>query len=445
MCALELQDTSAAVRRPPYGANPELGRHGLRARREILDASRRLFAERGYHGTTVEAIGEESGRSGASVYQYFEGKGQIFGVFIEELTAEVVTQARRIGEMERIQAGPDLLSEVQARVAEVSAVVSRHATTFALWAVAEESEPALRGSSRRFMRTFAEAIGPVLRACGVPVERQEPLALALGAMVQQSHSTRTARAPHLSAGTLDEVLARAVCSVLFPGAVRAVSGDGRSVAPPRLPRPPGAYAGDVGDGVPGVRRRVTDRSRPTLDRILAAATVAFRRNGFAGTSINDIAAEAGVSHASVYTYWPDRSALFTTLAHRAAVTVSDHIETTPSAFATAEEGCAWLRTWLEVVAAHGAVLHIWTHEVVRDERLGPFAREMGEYVGAFLASVVRSAPAAGLIDQTAGNVVMWSLLTDVPYNHCSRLRVTSHEDFLDVVALLLVRGLLGYR
>jgi AcrR family transcriptional regulator len=182
-----------------------------------------------------------------------------------------------------------------------------------------------------------------------------------------------------------------------------------------------------------------------LDRILAAATVAFRRNGFTGTSINDIAAEAGVSHASVYTYWPDRSALFTTLAHRTAVMLSDHIEKAPSAFATAEDGREWLRTWLEVVATHGSVLHSWTHEVVRDERLGPFAREMQEYVGAFLGSVVRSAPTAGVVDPVAASVVMWSLITDVPYNHCSQLRVTSHEDFLDIVSGLLMRGLLGYR
>jgi hypothetical protein len=137
--------------------------------------------------------------------------------------------------------------------------------------------------------------------------------------------------------------------------------------------------------------------------------------------------------------------LFTTLAHRAAVSVSDHIEKAPCIFATPEDGRAWLASWLEVVAAHGAVLHIWTREVVRNERLGPFAREMQEYVGAFLGSILRSAPAADLVDQGAAHVVMWSLLTDVPYSHCSQLRVTSHEDFLDVVAVLLMRGLLGYR
>jgi AcrR family transcriptional regulator len=445
MSVLARNDAPAAVRRPPYGANPALGRHGLRARREILDAARRLFAERGYHATTVEAIGEAAGRSGASVYQYFEGKGQIFGVFIDELTNEVVAQARRIGERERVRPGPDALPAVQARIAELSAVVIRHTTTFALWAVVEESEPALRGSARLFMTTFADAIRPVLNAAGVPVEQQEPLAIAMGAMVQSSHSTWAARAPRQAPSTLDEVLARVVCATLFPAAnPEDPTGHGEPAAPARLPRPAGTHASDLGE-VPGVRRRVTERSRGTLDRILSAAAVSFRRNGFNGTSINDIATEAGVSHASVYTYWPDRSALFTTLAHRAAVTVSDHIEKAPCTFATAEDGRAWLGSWLEVVAAHGAVLHVWTHEVVRDERLGAFAMQMQEYVGAFLGSIARSAPAAGRVDQGAAHVVIWSLLTDVPYTHCSQLRVTSHEDFLDVVAMLLMRGLLGYR
>ncbi|MCW2565965.1 MAG: hypothetical protein JWN54_62 [Mycobacterium sp.] len=444
MSAPAPSDTSAAVRRPPYGANPALGRHGLRARREILDAARRLFSERGYHATTVESIGEEAGRSGASVYQYFEGKGQIFGVFIEELTTAVVAQARLLGGMKRVEPGPDAEPTTRARIAELAAVMNRHATTFALWAVVEESEPALRGSARLFMTTFAAAVRPALRAAGVPERLQEPLAIAMGAMVRQSHSTRMARVPHLSADTLDELLARVVCRTLLPATAAGAPEHRVPVAPVRPSRPTGAHAPELGDAVPGVRRRVTERSRGTLDRILAAATVAFRRNGFAGTSINDIAAEAGVSHASVYTYWPDRGALFTTLAHRAAKTLSDHLENAPCAFAGHDDGREWLRTWLEVIAAHGAVLHIWTHEVVRDRRLGPFAREMQEYVGAFLGSVLGSAPSAGLIDPGAAHVVMWSLLTDVPYSHCSQLRVTSHEDFLEVVALLLMRGLLGH-
>jgi hypothetical protein len=104
-----------------------------------------------------------------------------------------------------------------------------------------------------------------------------------------------------------------------------------------------------------------------------------------------------------------------------------------------------MRRWLDLVAAHGAVLHIWTHEVTDDEDLGPFARAMERYVGAFLAGLLRSAPTGGLLDQRAAHLVAWSLLTDVPYTHCEQLRVVSQDEFLDVLSMLLMRGLLGYR
>ena len=62
---------SGPQRRPPYGRNPLLAAHGVRARAEIVEAARDLFTRNGYQATTVEAIGEATGRSGAAVYQYF--------------------------------------------------------------------------------------------------------------------------------------------------------------------------------------------------------------------------------------------------------------------------------------------------------------------------------------------------------------------------------------
>ena len=146
-----------------------------------------------------------------------------------------------------------------------------------------------------------------------------------------------------------------------------------------------------------------------MRRITSAATPVFRRNGFQGTTVNEIGVAAGVSPASVYTYWADRSALFTTLAHEAAVALADHIEATPAGFASAGEGRAWLRRWIELIAAHGAVLHIWTHEVVHDDQLGPFAREMQRHVAAFLDSLLRAAPAGGLVGGKAARIVAWAL------------------------------------
>ncbi len=70
-----------------------------------------------------------------------------------------------------------------------------------------------------------------------------------------------------------------------------------------------------------MRRPVTPRGVSTVQRIMLAAAERFRVNGYRGTSLNDVAARAGVSHGSVYTYWADREALFGTLARDATAAV----------------------------------------------------------------------------------------------------------------------------
>src|SRR6201999_35220 len=51
---------------------------GERTRAAILNASRRLFLERGYAGTPINAITEACGISRAGFYTYFKDKREIF-------------------------------------------------------------------------------------------------------------------------------------------------------------------------------------------------------------------------------------------------------------------------------------------------------------------------------------------------------------------------------
>lgn len=430
------------VRRSPYGANPTLGRHGTRARRELLDAARLMFAERGYHGAVVEAIGEAAGRSGSSVYQYFEGKGEIFQVLVEELRTDVLAAARQLGALERVCRGPGALEEVEARVAVLADVFGRHCTTFAVWPVAEQSEPALAGSYLTFVDDFAAAVRPVVEGAGVAERLGRSLAIGVAAMVQRAHFARFYRGAEVDAEELNRLLARVIAVALL-GVADAPPADRRLV--PALPaRPVGAVCAARVGAIPGVRRTVTARSRATLDRIAAAARAVFRCRGFHGTSMNDVAVSAGVSHGSVYTYWPDRSALFTTLAHTAMVELVDHVEAAPLRFGSAADGRVWLEQWLELMATHGAVLRIWAHEVTDDERLTVLGEEMATYVDSFFRRLLAAAPAAGAVNEPAAHLVLWALLADIPYAGLMEVGVLSAQEVLDVQTALVLRGLFGY-
>lgn len=62
---------------------PETGR-GRDRRRAILEAARRLFLDRGYAGTSMEAIAAAAGVSKATLYSHFTGKEALFGAIVEE-------------------------------------------------------------------------------------------------------------------------------------------------------------------------------------------------------------------------------------------------------------------------------------------------------------------------------------------------------------------------
>lgn len=59
-----------------------------------------------------------------------------------------------------------------------------------------------------------------------------------------------------------------------------------------------------------------DRSLPTRERILESALLRFAREGWAGTSIRDLASDAGIRESSVYKHFPSKKAILDDLLAR---------------------------------------------------------------------------------------------------------------------------------
>jgi len=57
-----------------------------KTREELLDAAARVFARRGFHGASVEAVSEEAGFSTGAVYSNFGGKEDLFLALWEQRT-----------------------------------------------------------------------------------------------------------------------------------------------------------------------------------------------------------------------------------------------------------------------------------------------------------------------------------------------------------------------
>jgi AcrR family transcriptional regulator len=75
---------------------------------------------------------------------------------------------------------------------------------------------------------------------------------------------------------------------------------------------------------PPVRRLARAERR---QQILDAATRAFARTGFAATSLDDIGAEAGVSHVILYRHFDSKADLYRAVLDRACTRIADTVGT----------------------------------------------------------------------------------------------------------------------
>jgi AcrR family transcriptional regulator len=71
-------------------ANRELTAKGRQTRQAIEQAARKLFAERGFHGTTLADITSAAGKSPAVFYRYFADKEDLLAGLAESFLHEVV-------------------------------------------------------------------------------------------------------------------------------------------------------------------------------------------------------------------------------------------------------------------------------------------------------------------------------------------------------------------
>ena len=65
-------------------------------REEILDAARRVFAERGFRGTTIADIAEEANIALGTIYLYFSSKEDVFGALNQRFNEVIVSATRDV-------------------------------------------------------------------------------------------------------------------------------------------------------------------------------------------------------------------------------------------------------------------------------------------------------------------------------------------------------------
>jgi AcrR family transcriptional regulator len=69
---------------------------GQERRQQLLDIGRRLFAERGFEGTSIEEIAAQAGVSKPVVYEHFGGKEGLYAVVVDREVGRFLDMATRV-------------------------------------------------------------------------------------------------------------------------------------------------------------------------------------------------------------------------------------------------------------------------------------------------------------------------------------------------------------
>ncbi|WP_197380677.1 TetR/AcrR family transcriptional regulator [Mycolicibacterium mengxianglii] len=85
----------------------ELSPKGRQTREAIAQAARKLFAERGFHATTVADITSAAGKSSAAFYRYFDDKEDLLAVLAESFLHDVLENSVPGGLERALPGSPD--------------------------------------------------------------------------------------------------------------------------------------------------------------------------------------------------------------------------------------------------------------------------------------------------------------------------------------------------
>jgi AcrR family transcriptional regulator len=143
--------STAAPQAPPHG---ESRREALVSR--ILDAALELFAERGYHGTSVPSVMERAGVGGGSLYRLFESKEALVNAVYRDAKSRL---ERALRDGLRDDSPPrELFAEMWARLAAFARAEPLRFRFLEL----QDHAPYLDGESRQLELAV---LAPILLAC----------------------------------------------------------------------------------------------------------------------------------------------------------------------------------------------------------------------------------------------------------------------------------------
>ena len=154
---------------------PRAAARGPDRRTEILDTAERLFAERGFHATSMRDLCAALGMSAGNLYHWFPSKQAIIAAFVAADSTEIAARFAEISQAKDLRAA--LVEQIMGYMAatseqEVSLMLEVYAASL--------RDPDLAPLVREADAAAQNQLGELLRRAGVPdPEACATLAIAL--------------------------------------------------------------------------------------------------------------------------------------------------------------------------------------------------------------------------------------------------------------------------
>jgi len=420
------------VRRAGYApANVEVGRRGLHTRQSIVRSAARLFLERGFHGTSIDAIARAAGSSRATVYQYFEDKEGIYRELAAQCVPAVLDHANRLGPL-----GPDAdgMHNLFDWLEQWAALYEDHAVVLLGF-------PGLGPSAGIETTDYIadQYVSSVLdRISTAPVGAVSPEDVA-AAVVRIAHMVNLYRYRGMwdlpSADAVTASLTVALQLLLFPDTPHAVLD---TVGPPRGSTPTTSAA----SAAPTAAAPSTPVS-PVRSDIIAAASALFAERGYYAVAMDDIASAAKVSRATLYRHFRTKVAILSELTEWAVVEgaglAADLRGLADSGF-TRDSLHAWLGRYVRFHRAYGSVIQTWYDGGLNHQLADAVGTGIGPFQEAATALLARSGLPRG-IDIRVGAAIFLSVLGRLTELTMTKRNVDTGYDSADLMLEVLRRAL----
>lgn len=299
------------LRRPGYApANPTVGRRGLRTRQRIVACAGELFVAHGYHGTSLDAIAKAVGGSRATIYQYFPNKEEIFIELFRHAAPAVLEHGRSLGGL-----GPTVegMRNLHQWLVEWARLCDKHAVVLLEIPGIGTIEGIPEINAAAVSDKYADLITGKLREAGVAGIDPAAASAALLRIAQMVNLYRFRGMFGLtSSARTSASLAIAMQLLLFPKTPAEVLATVADTS---------AGAGQPESSDPAETAEVSEPDAtavsPLRQGVLTAASELFAEHGYYAVSIEDIAAAAEISRATLYRHFGSKVKVLAELTDRA--------------------------------------------------------------------------------------------------------------------------------